>query len=137
MLSQDPYAFRDLWRPDDPVASEKALQALMLSAKATGDPTLVSQILAYIGHAQALQQRFEEAHDALNDADFILIPQKPHAAHARALLERGRIFLLSGLESSGHKYIELARLKAEEVGARDLLDEIVKSFPTGRNPDEV
>lgn len=124
MLSKDPYAFREEWRPDDPVTSEKALQALMLSAKATGEGTLVAELLSYIAHAQALQGRFEEAHDALNDADFILLQPKPHRAHARALLERGRVFLLSGLEGSGRKFAELARVKAEEVGARDVLDDL-------------
>lgn len=123
MLHQDPYAFGELFQPADPRGSERALQALMLSAKATGDGPLVAQVLATIAHAQALQQRFEEAHDALNDADFILIQHPPQAAHARALLERGRVFLLSGLEDSGRKYLELARAKAEEVGAPELLAE--------------
>ena len=124
MLTQDPYAFKALFKPEDPVGSEKALQAQQISAKATGEGTLVAQILAYVAHAQALQGRWEEAHDALNDADFILLEQKPHGAHARALLERGRVFHMCGLGNSGKKFVELARSKAEEVGARDVLADL-------------
>ncbi|MCE7870310.1 hypothetical protein DYH09_08025 [bacterium CPR1] len=124
MLARDPYAWRELWKEDDPQVSEQALKALVVGAKATGDGLLVAEILSWTARAQGAQQRWDDAHDTLNDADFILMQQPACPAHARALLERARIFALSGLQSGARRLARQARERAEETSAGEVLEEL-------------
>ncbi len=128
MLARDPYAWRELWQDDDPLASEQALKALVVGAKATGDGLLVAEILSWTARAQGAQQRWDEAHDTLNDADFILMQQPARPVHARALLERARLFALSGLNGGARRLAQQARARAEETRASDILEELEQGF---------
>lgn len=124
MLARDPYAWRELWQEDDPHGSEQALKALVVGAKATGDGLLVAEILSWTARAQGAQQRWDEAHDTLNDADFILMQQPARPVHARALLERARLFALSGLNAGARRFTRQARERAEETRADEVLEEL-------------
>ncbi|GMU53290.1 MAG: hypothetical protein AMXMBFR33_24360 [Candidatus Xenobia bacterium] len=99
-----------------------------MGAKATGDGLLVAEILSWTARAQGAQQRWDEAHETLNDADFILMQQPAHPVHARALLERARLFALSGLDGGARRLTRQARERAEETRASEVLEELDKGL---------
>ncbi len=75
----------------DPSEIEKNLSALLPEARAREDQSIYLQILSQIALAQAMQQKFDQAHETLDQAEAGLTPDYD-LARVRILLERGRVY---------------------------------------------
>lgn len=75
----------------NPVDIEKNLSALLPEAGKRADKSIYLQILSQIALAQAMQQKFDIAHQTLDEAEKLLEPQY-QLAKIRLLLERGRVY---------------------------------------------
>lgn len=79
----------------NPENIENNLSALLPEAQAQEDKSIYLQIMSQIALAQAMQQKFVEAHQTLDKAESQLTADYP-LAQARILLERGRVFHQAG-----------------------------------------
>lgn len=79
----------------NPVDIENNLLELLPQAKSLENKSIYLQILSVIALAQAMQQKFTQAHKTLDTAEAGLTPQYT-LAHVRILLERGRVFHQAG-----------------------------------------
>jgi tetratricopeptide (TPR) repeat protein len=86
--------FDDLFT-GDPVDIERNLTDLLAEARALENNSIYLQILSQIALAQAMQQKFEQAHKTLDEAEQDL-QEADTIAYARILLERGRVYHQSG-----------------------------------------
>lgn len=75
----------------NPVDIERNLSALLPEAEKRADKSIYLQILSQIALAQAMQQKFDIAHQTLDKAEKLLEPQY-QLAKIRLLLERGRVY---------------------------------------------
>ena len=75
----------------NPVDIERNLSALLPEAEKRADKSVYLQILSQIALAQAMQQKFDIAHQTLDEAERLLEPQY-QLAKIRLLLERGRVY---------------------------------------------
>ena len=75
----------------NPLDIEKNLLALLLEADKRSDKSVYLQILSQIALAQAMQQKFDIAHQTLDEAQRLLEPEY-QLAKVRLLLERGRVY---------------------------------------------
>jgi tetratricopeptide (TPR) repeat protein len=75
----------------NPVDIERNLSALLPEAGKRADKSVYLQILSQIALAQAMQQKFDIAHQTLDEAERLLEPQY-QLAKIRLLLERGRVY---------------------------------------------
>ena len=82
--------FDDLFT-GNPVDIERNLSALLPEAEKRADKSIYLQILSQIALAQAMQQKFDIAHQTLDEAERLLEPQY-QLAKIRLLLERGRVY---------------------------------------------
>lgn len=78
-----------------PLEIENNLSKLLPQAKALENKSIYLQILSQIALAQALQQKFTQAHKILDEAESELTSEY-ELARVRILLERGRVFHQSG-----------------------------------------
>jgi tetratricopeptide (TPR) repeat protein len=85
----------DVWKLGDPATIETAFRNLLLQAKALKDTATCLHIMSQIALAQAIQNKFENAHQTLDEAETMLTP-KHDAARAKILLERGVFFRQAG-----------------------------------------
>jgi tetratricopeptide (TPR) repeat protein len=74
---------------------EKNLSALLPEAQALENKSIYLQILSQIALAQAMQQKFTQAHETLDKAELLLTPEYD-LARVRILLERGRVYHQTG-----------------------------------------
>lgn len=79
----------------DPVQIELNLLQLLPKAKVSSNKTYYPQILSQIALAQAVQKKFVEAHQTLDEAERALLSDDA-VAKTRILLERGRVFHQAG-----------------------------------------
>lgn len=86
--------FDDVWSLGNPAKVEKKLHKLLFQAQFK-DASAYLQILSQIALAQALQKKFTEAHETLDEAEESLSPEYV-LAKVRILLERGRVFQQQG-----------------------------------------
>lgn len=84
-----------LWNFQDPAASEAAFRGLLPVATPLDNPSHLAELLSQIARAQGLQQKYDEAHATLDQAQ-TLTPQPNTRAQVRVLLERGRVINSSG-----------------------------------------
>lgn len=82
--------FDDLFT-GNPVDIERNLSALLPEAGKRADKSVYLQILSQIALAQVMQQKFDIAHQTLDEAERLLEPQY-QLAKIRLLLERGRVY---------------------------------------------
>ncbi len=75
----------------NPADIERNLSALLPEAEKRDDKSVYLQILSQIALAQAMQQKFDIAHNTLDEAEKLLEPQY-QLATIRLLLERGRVY---------------------------------------------
>lgn len=77
----------------NPVDIEKNLKALLKKAAAKKNKSIYLQIMSQIALAEALQKKFSEAHETLNQAEAeVLLSPEYDLARIRILFERGRVF---------------------------------------------
>lgn len=131
--------FDDLWALGDPIVIEKNLRELLPQAREFQDSSIYLQILSQVALTQALQQKFDEAHRTLNDAEQLLTPEQD-LARVRILLERGRIFqqaeeivkakplFLASYELSSKNHFDYHTINAAHMIAiiEDRVDEKIK-----------
>lgn len=79
----------------EPAEIESRLTPLVLEAEVRENRSLQAQILSQLALAQAMQKKFELAHNTLNRAD-ALIPVGDLLSSARVILERGRVYHQAG-----------------------------------------
>jgi tetratricopeptide (TPR) repeat protein len=111
------------WEYSNPAVSEERFRAALSSAQ--GDVRL--ELLTQIARTFSLRQRFDEAHEMLNDVE----KQLSHAGarpHVRYLLERGRTFNSNGekekarvLFSEAWEQAQAARLEGLAVDAAHMM----------------
>ena len=75
----------------NPIDIERNLSKLLPEAEKRADKSVYLQILSQIALAQAMQQKFDIAHQTLDKAEKLLEPQY-QLAKIRLLLERGRVY---------------------------------------------
>jgi tetratricopeptide (TPR) repeat protein len=94
------------WNYDDPAASEQAFRELLPLAEGSGDEGYHMELLTQIARAEGLQRKFQQAHATLD------IAGKMHTgeprAHARYMLERGRVFNSQGEIDGARQMFEQA-----------------------------
>ena len=97
----------ELWKHDDPAASQNSFMELMPAAEAAADNAYTVGLLSQIARAQGLQRNYEAANASLDRAKKLLDsgePQLMQAALVSYLLERGRIYRASGYEDRAEDY---------------------------------
>lgn len=92
-----------LWDFSDPADSEERLRQALLGGQY--DDVEQAELATQVARAMALQERVEEAKEALTEVSESHASQHP-AVWARVLLERGRI-----LTSTGHKALAISVLE--------------------------
>lgn len=83
--------FDNYWSLGDPTLVEAKFLELLPQAEALKDKSIYLQLLSQVALAQAVQQKFGEAHATLDKAESLLTPDYK-LAHVRILLERGRTY---------------------------------------------
>lgn len=83
-------SFDDLF-VGNPVDIERNLSTLLPEAEKHADKSIYLQILSQIALAQAMQQKFDIAHQTLDKAQRLLDPRS-QLSKIRLLLERGRVY---------------------------------------------
>jgi tetratricopeptide (TPR) repeat protein len=94
--------FDDLWSLGEPALVEKKFKELLPEAQALENKSMYLQILSQIALAQAMQQKFNEAHQTIAQAE-----KQPLAQTDRGiLLEKGRVFQQQGDFKQARYYFE-------------------------------
>ncbi|MFC1849816.1 tetratricopeptide repeat protein [candidate division CSSED10-310 bacterium] len=83
--------FDKLWNYQHPDKTEAKFRELLPIAEKAGDISYHIQLLTQIARTQGLQQKFDEAHQTLDEAEKMVNDQYP-LGKIRYLLERGRVF---------------------------------------------
>lgn len=109
--------FDDIWSYGDPVIVEQKFQEMLPQAEALQDKSIYFQMLSQIALAQAMQKKFDEAHKTLDKAETLLTPEYA-LAHARILLERGRVYQQADDNAQALKYYE----QSYEISKKHNLD---------------
>jgi len=109
--------FDDVWGLGNPVDVEKKFSELLFEAQKLENKSVYLQILSQIALAQAIQQKFDEAHKTLNLAQSQL-NSGYIIAHARILLERGRVFHQAQNVGAAKKYF----MQSFELSEKNNLD---------------
>ncbi|UCC11765.1 MAG: tetratricopeptide repeat protein [candidate division WOR-3 bacterium] len=89
--------FDALWDYNNPDSTEKKFQELIPQAQASGNTGYYAELLTQIARTQGLQNKFDEAHETLDDVEKMLTDDMTRP-RIRYLLERGRVY-----NSSGHQ----------------------------------
>jgi tetratricopeptide (TPR) repeat protein len=120
------------WEYSDPTASESRFRLALNSAQ--GDERL--ELLTQIARTYSLRQRFDEAHELLNEVEKQLSGAGARP-RIRCLLERGRTFNSEGVREKAHALFaeawEQAQAANEEGLAVDAAHMLAISF--SGNPD--
>jgi tetratricopeptide (TPR) repeat protein len=107
-------ALDDLWDFDDPAASEARFRTAIRVAEADGDRTSADEARTQLARALGLRERFDEAHEVLDQVD------TDHPAddrvRVRARLERGRLLRSSGDPAASVAPFESAWELARTIG---------------------
>lgn len=98
---------------DEPAGTEARFRAL-LPATPPSNPAHI-ELLTRIARAQGLQRQFDAAHQALDQAQALLV-EGMLPARVRDLLERGRVFNSSGHRLEASPLIREARKLASAAG---------------------
>lgn len=126
----EPYDFDAQWDYQDPEATEARFRELLEGERGTRDAARTAELLTQIARAQGLQQRFDEAHATLDEAEALLDAPDAGAAEeamdrarVRCNLERGRALRSSGDPAGAGPFfeaaLELARERSFELHAVD------------------
>lgn len=111
--------FGPLWNFDDPAATEVRFRELLVTTRASGDVGGTVEVLTQLARSQGLQQKFDEAHTTLDEAQR-LVRADLGRARLRLLLERGRVFRSSGKPEEGRPLFEEAWRLGREIGEENL-----------------
>ena len=112
MSSQDFIDFDSLWDYSDPHKSETRFREILLQIPEENHAYL--ELLTQIARAQGLQQKFERAHQTLDQVERRL-GDYPSRARVRYLLERGRMLNSAGQPDEARPLFEQALDMATEL----------------------
>lgn len=130
--------FDALWNYDDPAGTESRFRQLLPQARAVGDPSYLAELLTQIARSEGLQQRFEDAHRTLDEAESLLTTATDRA-RVRSLLERGRAFNSANRTAEARPLFlrawELARELGEDFYAVDAAHMLAIVEPSDRQLD--
>lgn len=112
MLPQDFLEFDTLWDYSDPHQTELRFREILIQVPE--DNLAYLELLTQIARAQGLQQKFERAHQTLDQVERRL-GKYSSRAKVRYLLERGRVFNSSGQSDEARPYFEQALDMAVEL----------------------
>lgn len=110
-----PPNFDKLWNYSDPAGTEAAFRKLLPAARDSGDVAYLVELQSQIARTQGLQQKFDEAHATLDEAE-ALLGADMFRARARVLLERGRVINSSGKPTESVVVFERALQTAQDAG---------------------
>jgi tetratricopeptide (TPR) repeat protein len=112
MLPLNPPDFDALWDYNNPARTEMNFREILLQVP-ENEPAFL-ELLTQIARAQGLQNKFENAHQTLNQLERRLgsVPSRPRI---RYLLERGRVFNSSGQPEKACPFFEQALSLAEKI----------------------
>lgn len=114
--------FDTFWNPGDPAGTEAQFRRFVDQARANEDPSRLAELLTQIARAETLQQRFDDAHRTLDEAEALLTVAGSRA-RIRYLLERGRAFNSANHKGEARAYFlqawELARAVGQDFFAVD------------------
>jgi tetratricopeptide (TPR) repeat protein len=136
MLSQDHLDFDSLWDYSDPHQTETRFREILLQV--TEDNLAYLELLTQIARAQGLQQRFDRAHQTLDQVERRL-GKYASRARVRYLLERGRALNSSGRPDEAQPLFEqaldMARELSEDFYAVDALHMLAIVAPPAASLD--
>jgi len=112
MSSQDFLDFDSLWDYSDPQHTETRFREILLQVHEDNPAYL--ELLTQIARAQGLQQKFERAHQTLDQVERRL-GKYSSRARIRYLLERGRVFNSSGHPDEALPLFDQAYSMAQEL----------------------
>lgn len=112
MLPQDFLEFDSLWDYSDPNQTEIRFREVLLQV--SEDNLAYLELLTQIARAQGLQQKFDRAHQTLDQVERRL-GKYSSRARVRYLLERGRVFNSSGQPDEARPFFEQALEMAREL----------------------
>ncbi len=120
-MAQVPSAidFGPLWNFDDPVSTEVRFRELLVTVRASGDVGGTVEVMTQVARSQGLQQKFDDAHTTLDEAQG-LVRADLGRARLRLLLERGRVSRSSGQPDEARPLFEEAWRLGREIGEENL-----------------
>lgn len=125
-------ALDSLWDFGDPAASERRFRERLASTD--GDERL--EVLTQLARAQGLQDRFDEAHQTLDQVERSLGAAAPRV-RVRHLLERGRAFRSGGRPADALPlFVQASELASSAHESALTLDAIHMVAITSSDPDE-
>ena len=101
--------FDKLWNYEDPAGTEQKLVAVLGDARSSGNISYLVQLLTQIARTQGLQEKVDESHKTLDDAEGML-EDGMSVARVRYLLARGRAH--NGIPRPNAPDVEIKRKKA-------------------------
>jgi tetratricopeptide (TPR) repeat protein len=136
MLSQDHLDFDSLWDYSDPHQTENRFREILLQVPE--EDLAYLELLTQIARAQGLQQRFDRAHQTLDQVERRL-GKYASRAKVRYLLERGRALNSSGRPDEAQPLFEqaldMARELSEDFYAVDALHMLAIVAPPASSLD--
>ncbi|MCB9452273.1 MAG: tetratricopeptide repeat protein [Anaerolineaceae bacterium] len=111
---KEQYEFDHLWDYDNPAATENQFRSFLPVASTKGKSYHV-ELLTQIARTLGLQQRFDEAHKLLDEAE-ALFAEDMQRPRIRYLLERGRVFNSSGSPDTAQPLFTAAWEIAQQAG---------------------
>ncbi len=125
----------DLWRWDDPAASEQAFRAAAATARAAGAGDYEAEALTQVARAQGLQRRFDDAHATLAGMEPRLVSGTP-ILNVRWNLEKGRVLRSSGQPAEAKSYFLAAWELANQAGEIPLALDAAHMVALAEPPEE-
>ena len=110
------YSFETLWSKGIPASIEEAIRAAIAQGS-TEPQAWQAQIRTQLALALAMQQKFADAHQQLDDATLFAQSSHHSISHVRIALERGRVFHQAGDMASAREFFEQAQLLGHETEA--------------------
>ena len=112
MLSQNFLEFDSLWDYSNPQQTETRFREILIQIPEDNPAYL--ELLTQIARAQGLEQKFDRAHQTLDQVERRL-GDYPSRAKVRYLLERGRVFNSSGKPNEAYPLFEQALDMAKDL----------------------
>jgi tetratricopeptide (TPR) repeat protein len=124
----------EMWDFGDPAATERRFLEVLPAARASGDRAYLAELLSQVARSRGLQQRFDEADRALDEAEALL---DDGAARARVLclLERGRVRNSSRRGEEAIPFFLRAWDEAREAGLAGLAVDAAHMLGIAEAPD--
>ncbi len=99
--------FNTHWNYNDPQSTNTAFMNIKIkidNRELPYEKDYYAKLLTQIARTQELQRKFSEAHEILDSADSLIIPQEHPVAWICYLLERGRVYNSSGKKDKALPY---------------------------------